>query len=114
VLISLIPESVPVARTRSLAPIHNAHHAAHHVLRFSYSTGFASGPGVSAALTISSGRCLSTSCEYARDCVDIPVDSEELKEALGRPPPVNSSYLPLPWKGRLGFQLFGINGDIFI
>lgn len=34
---------------------------------------------------------------------DVPVDVEELKEALGRPPPVNSSYLPLPWKGRLGY-----------
>lgn len=30
-------------------------------------------------------------------------DPEELKEALSRPPPVNSSYLPLPWKGRLGY-----------
>jgi UV DNA damage endonuclease len=30
-------------------------------------------------------------------------DEEELKEALGRPPPVNSDYLPLPWKGRLGY-----------
>ena len=28
---------------------------------------------------------------------------EELKEAFSRPPPVNSSYLPLPWKGRLGY-----------
>lgn len=28
---------------------------------------------------------------------------EEVKEALSRPPPVNSSYLPLPWKGRLGY-----------
>jgi UV DNA damage endonuclease len=34
---------------------------------------------------------------------DIPLDADELKEALGRPPPVNSSYLPLPWKGRLGY-----------
>jgi UV DNA damage endonuclease len=34
---------------------------------------------------------------------DEEVDEEELKEALGRPPPVNSSYLPLPWKGRLGY-----------
>lgn len=34
---------------------------------------------------------------------DIPVEAEELKEALGRPPPVNSSYLPLPWEGRLGY-----------
>lgn len=34
---------------------------------------------------------------------DIPVEADELKDALGRPPPVNSSYLPLPWKGRLGY-----------
>ncbi|OKP02535.1 UV-damage endonuclease [Penicillium subrubescens] len=34
---------------------------------------------------------------------DVPADAEELQEALGRPPPVNSSYLPLPWKGRLGY-----------
>lgn len=34
---------------------------------------------------------------------DIPIEAEELKEALGRPPPVNSSYLPLPWEGRLGY-----------
>ncbi|KAJ5894816.1 hypothetical protein N7495_006507 [Penicillium taxi] len=33
----------------------------------------------------------------------VPIDPEELKEALGRPPPVHSSYLPLPWKGRLGY-----------
>ncbi|EXJ55563.1 hypothetical protein A1O7_08491 [Cladophialophora yegresii CBS 114405] len=34
---------------------------------------------------------------------DEDADPEELKEALSRPPPVNSSYLPLPWKGRLGY-----------
>ena len=28
---------------------------------------------------------------------------EELHQALSRPPPVNSDYVPLPWKGRLGF-----------
>lgn len=28
---------------------------------------------------------------------------QEIAEALTRPPPVNSDYLPLPWKGRLGF-----------
>lgn len=28
---------------------------------------------------------------------------EEVQEALSRPPPVNSDYLPLPWKGRLGY-----------
>lgn len=37
---------------------------------------------------------------------DVPVDAEELQEALGRPPPVNSSYLPLPWKGRLGYVCY--------
>ena len=30
-------------------------------------------------------------------------DEEEIKEAMLRPPPVNSDYLPLPWKGRLGY-----------
>lgn len=30
-------------------------------------------------------------------------DPEEITAALARPPPVNSSYLPLPWKGRLGY-----------
>ncbi len=30
-------------------------------------------------------------------------DEGEVKEALSRPPPVNSEYLPLPWKGRLGY-----------
>ena len=30
-------------------------------------------------------------------------DEVEVKQALARPPPVNSEYLPLPWKGRLGY-----------
>lgn len=30
-------------------------------------------------------------------------DEEAVQEALSRPPPVNSDYLPLPWKGRLGY-----------
>lgn len=30
-------------------------------------------------------------------------DEVETKEAALRPPPVNSEYLPLPWKGRLGY-----------
>ena len=34
---------------------------------------------------------------------DEEVDEEELQAALSRPPPVNSDYLPLPWKGRLGY-----------
>lgn len=34
---------------------------------------------------------------------EVPASTEEIKEALFRPPPVNSSYLPLPWKGRLGY-----------
>lgn len=37
------------------------------------------------------------------DAEDLDVDPEELSTALSRPPPVNSSYLPLPWKGRLGY-----------
>jgi len=34
---------------------------------------------------------------------DEEADEEEVKEALSRPPPVHSSYLPLPWKGRIGY-----------
>ncbi|KAL4786313.1 UV-endonuclease UvdE-domain-containing protein [Aspergillus varians] len=34
---------------------------------------------------------------------ELPVEAEELQEALARPPAVNSGYLPLPWKGRLGY-----------
>ncbi|KIW06480.1 UV damage endonuclease UvdE, variant [Verruconis gallopava] len=34
---------------------------------------------------------------------DQEADEEEIKEASLRPPPVNSEYLPLPWKGRLGY-----------
>ena len=30
-------------------------------------------------------------------------DEEEIQAALSRPPPVNSDFLPLPWKGRLGY-----------
>lgn len=34
---------------------------------------------------------------------EVPVEAEELQDALTRSPAVNSSYLPLPWKGRLGY-----------
>ena len=34
---------------------------------------------------------------------DEEADEEEIQAALSRPPPVNSNYLPLPWKGRLGY-----------
>lgn len=33
-------------------------------------------------------------------------DEDEIKQALSRPPPVNSDYLPFPWKGRLGYVRF--------
>ena len=34
---------------------------------------------------------------------DEEADEEDIQAALSRPPPVNSDYLPLPWKGRLGY-----------
>lgn len=37
---------------------------------------------------------------------DEEADEEEIEAALSRPPPVNSDYLPLPWKGRLGYVGF--------
>lgn len=39
---------------------------------------------------------------------DVPLEPEELQDTLTRPPPVNSSYLPLPWNGRLGYVSFSI------
>ena len=42
---------------------------------------------------------------------DEEADEEEIQAALSRPPPVNSDYLPLPWKGRLGYvreELLGL------
>lgn len=30
-------------------------------------------------------------------------DVDVMKKEAARPPPVNSDYLPLPWKGRLGY-----------
>jgi UV DNA damage endonuclease len=33
----------------------------------------------------------------------LDADPEEISAALSRPPPINSSHLPLPWKGRLGY-----------
>ncbi|KAJ5178596.1 uncharacterized protein N7500_001295 [Penicillium coprophilum] len=139
-----IPESVPVART-SLAPIHNAYHAAHCALHFSilsrkgrthplktsrsassraYSqhlgpesryldpqamvtatetSGLEAKPAdvLNGDIPLAAGQA-EASLDPESD-EDVPIDAEELKEALGRPPPVNSSYLPLPWKGRLGY-----------
>jgi UV DNA damage endonuclease len=37
--------------------------------------------------------------DYAGAVEDVDV----VKREAGRPPPVNSGYLPLPWKGRLGY-----------
>lgn len=34
---------------------------------------------------------------------EIDADPDELQAALGRPPPMNSDKLPLPWKGRIGY-----------
>lgn len=35
--------------------------------------------------------------------IDEEADEEEVQDALSRAPPVDSDYLPLPWKGRLGY-----------
>ena len=42
---------------------------------------------------------------------DEEADEEEIQAALSRPPPVNSDYLPLPWKGRLGYVSFAYSVD---
>ena len=38
--------------------------------------------------------------------VDEEVDEEEAKQTLPRLPPINCDYLPLPWKGRLGYVCY--------
>ncbi|KAF3491295.1 UV-damage endonuclease [Arthroderma uncinatum] len=35
--------------------------------------------------------------------VEVAVDEQAVEQAVSLPPPVNSGYLPLPWKGRLGY-----------
>jgi UV DNA damage endonuclease len=38
---------------------------------------------------------------------DLPAeDLDTIKNKAARPPPVNSDYLPLPWKGSLGYVSF--------
>lgn len=41
------------------------------------------------------------------------VTPEGLQETLRRPPPVNSGYLPLPWKGRLGYVSANLVSTLF-
>ncbi|KAI1808235.1 UV-endonuclease UvdE [Daldinia bambusicola] len=41
--------------------------------------------------------------EEGGDQPEEEVDVNALKQEGSRPPPVNSDYLPLPWKGRLGY-----------
>lgn len=35
--------------------------------------------------------------------IDEEADEQGIQAALSRPPPLDSDYLPLPWKGRLGY-----------
>lgn len=62
---------------------------------------------VSAAATASAGPAVDKDVGVTVDPEaeeDAAVECEdEVKEALSRPPPVNSNYLPLPWKGRIGY-----------
>ena len=44
---------------------------------------------------------------------DEEADEEEIQAALSRPPPVNSDYLPLPWRGRLGYVRRNLSTAIF-
>ncbi len=40
-------------------------------------------------------------------------DIDVIKKEAARPPPVNSDYLPLPWKGRLGYVRTSSSGKAF-
>lgn len=41
--------------------------------------------------------------QYVPDAEEETEEAVEVERGAARPPPVNSSYLPLPWKGRLGY-----------
>jgi hypothetical protein len=41
--------------------------------------------------------------DYVDEGGEEAADITEVLSSISRPPPVNSSYLPLPWKGRLGY-----------
>jgi UV DNA damage endonuclease len=41
-------------------------------------------------------------------------DIDIMKQEAGRPPPVNSDYLPLPWKGRLGYVSSGLSWTVIM
>ena len=38
---------------------------------------------------------------------------DDVKDALSRPPPVNSDHLPLPWKGRIGYVWASLHETCF-
>ena len=64
---------------------------------------------VKAGLTQSNGTAPSgnlPSEDAESDIDDEEIDEAKIQEASLRPPPVNSSYLPIPWKGRLGYVSF--------
>jgi hypothetical protein len=42
----------------------------------------------------------------------VPGSGEVVDKGAARPPPVNSDYLPLPWKGRLGYVRTPLSGSL--
>ncbi|KAH7033617.1 UV-endonuclease UvdE-domain-containing protein [Microdochium trichocladiopsis] len=44
-------------------------------------------------------------CEDEVEGMPLEDESSAIRQAAWRPPPVNSDILPLPWKGRLGYDL---------
>lgn len=63
----------------------------------------AAGPDAKKLATVKIAEDRKENPEADAEEEDEEADEEEVKEALTRPPPVNSDYLPLPWKGRLGY-----------
>ncbi|KAF2786157.1 UV-endonuclease UvdE [Melanomma pulvis-pyrius CBS 109.77] len=59
--------------------------------------------GEAATIEADVGALIDPEDQDAPKAEDEVEDAEEVKEALSRPPPVNSGFLPLPWEGRLGY-----------
>ncbi|KAL4872848.1 UV-endonuclease UvdE-domain-containing protein [Aspergillus spectabilis] len=101
-LTAITPSKIPPARSLSLSHAMKKSAAPETPLKIEEDQDGDSLAGADTGDTRSNGKLDDLPMDPESD-EDVPVDAEELQEALSRAPAVNSSYLPLPWKGRLGY-----------
>jgi hypothetical protein len=69
-------------------------------------------PLVTSALSTSTLKAKEAAPTDPESDEEVPVTTAEVEDALSRPPPVNSDYLPLPWNGRLGYVSINVLGSV--